>query len=108
MLHQYKLNGYNIVLDTCSGAVHVVDDVAYDMIAMYKEKPLDAVIVALLEKYGELPLLFAGGVMSNQIIKNSFEEKYNAIFAPPQFSADNSAGIAYLGYRKYNDVHTRV
>ena len=63
---------------------------------------------ALLEKYGEIPLLFAGGVMSNQIIKNSFEEKYNAIFAPPQFSADNSAGIAYLGYRKYNDVHTRV
>ena len=62
----------------------------------------------LLEKYGELPLLFAGGVMSNRIIKNSFEEKYNAIFAPPQFSADNSAGIAYLGYRKYNDVHTRV
>ena len=61
-----------------------------------------------LEKYGELPLLFAGGVMSNRIIKNSFEEKYNAIFAPPQFSADNSAGIAYLGYRKYNDVHTRV
>lgn len=53
-------------------------------------------------------MLFAGGVMSNQIIKNSFEEKYNAIFAPPQFSADNSAGIAYLGYRKYNDVHTRV
>ena len=32
MLHQYKLNGYNIVLDTCSGAVHAVDDVAYDMI----------------------------------------------------------------------------
>ena len=62
----------------------------------------------LLEKYGEIPLLFAGGVMSNQIIKNSFEEKYNAIFAPPQLSADNSAGIAYLGYRKYNDVHTRV
>ena len=53
MRHQYKLNGYNIVLDTCSGAVHVVDDVAYDMIAMYKEKPLDTVISALLEKYGD-------------------------------------------------------
>jgi len=53
LLHQYKLNGYNIVLDTCSGAVHVVDDVAYDMIAMYKEKPLDTVISALIEKYGD-------------------------------------------------------
>ena len=38
MVHQYKLNGYNIVLDTCSGSVHVVDDVAFDIIALYKEK----------------------------------------------------------------------
>lgn len=74
----------------------------------YIEQTLSKMTEGLLEKYGEIPLLFAGGVMSNQIIKNSFEEKYNAIFASPQFSADNSAGIAYLGYRKYNDVHTRV
>ena len=33
MVHQYQLNGYNIVLDTCSGAIHVVDEVAYDIIA---------------------------------------------------------------------------
>jgi len=38
MIHQYKLGGYNIVLDVCSGAVHVVDDIAYDLIAGY-EKP---------------------------------------------------------------------
>ena len=74
----------------------------------YIEQTLSKMTEGLLEKYGEIPLLFAGGVMSNQITKNSFEEEYNAIFAPPQFSADNSAGIAYLGYRKYNDVHTRV
>ena len=36
MVHQYKLNGYNIVLDTCSGSVHSVDEVAYDIISMYK------------------------------------------------------------------------
>ena len=35
MIHQYKLNGMNIVLDVNSGAVHLVDDVAYDVIAMY-------------------------------------------------------------------------
>ena len=40
MVHQYQLNGYNIVLDTCSGSVHVVDDVAYDIIAMYPEHML--------------------------------------------------------------------
>ena len=33
MIHQYKLGGYNIVLDVCSGALHVVDDLSYDMIA---------------------------------------------------------------------------
>ena len=33
MVHQYQLNGYNIVLDTCSNAIHVVDEVAYDVIS---------------------------------------------------------------------------
>ena len=37
MIHQYKNNGYNIVMDVCSGAVHVVDDVTYDVIALYEE-----------------------------------------------------------------------
>ncbi len=39
MIHQYKLNGYNIVLDVYSGSVHVVDEVAYDMIALYETTP---------------------------------------------------------------------
>ena len=38
MIHQYKLNGYNIVLDVYSGSVHAVDDLAYDVIAMYKKR----------------------------------------------------------------------
>ena len=37
MVHQYKLNGYNIVLDICSGAVHVVDDICYDIIEMFEK-----------------------------------------------------------------------
>ena len=37
MVHQYKLNGYNIVMDTCSGSVHSVDDVAYDIIEMFED-----------------------------------------------------------------------
>ena len=51
MVHQYKLNGYNIVLDTCSGAVHVVDDVAYDIIAMFRTHTADELVAELLEKY---------------------------------------------------------
>lgn len=54
----------------------------------------------ILEKYGNLPLVFAGGVMSNSIIRNSFTEEFGAYFAQPQFSADNAAGTAYLTFLK--------
>ena len=36
MIHQYKSNGYNIVMDINSGAIHVVDDVVYDIIELYE------------------------------------------------------------------------
>ncbi|MBQ7295090.1 MAG: thioether cross-link-forming SCIFF peptide maturase [Clostridia bacterium] len=51
MIHQYKLGGYNIVLDICSGAVHVVDDVAYDIIADFENKDKAEIISSLCEKY---------------------------------------------------------
>ena len=52
MIHQYKLGGLPIVLDTCSGSVHVVDDIAYDIIALYEEKSRDEILSAMMEKYG--------------------------------------------------------
>ena len=55
MVHQYKLNGYNIVLDTCSGSVHSVDDVAYDIIAMYKPASREEIVNAVMKKYGDRP-----------------------------------------------------
>ena len=55
MVHQYKLNGYNIVLDTCSGSVHVVDEVAYDIIALYPEKTREEIVSAILAQYGGRP-----------------------------------------------------
>ena len=51
MIHQYKLGGYNIVLDVCSGSVHAVDEVAYDIIAMFEAEPKEKVIAAMNEKY---------------------------------------------------------
>ena len=51
MIHQYKLGGYNIVLDVCSGAVHAVDDVAYDMIAAFESADRAGVISAIAEKH---------------------------------------------------------
>ena len=50
----------------------------------------------ILEKYGDMPVLFAGGVMSNKMIKNHLSNKFNCLFAQPQFSRDNAAGIAVL------------
>ena len=54
MVHQYKLNGYNIVLDTCSGSVHTVDEVAYDIIALYKDKSADEIVKEITEKYSDI------------------------------------------------------
>ncbi len=54
MVHQYKLNGYNIVLDTCSGSVHTVDEVAYDIISLYKEKSADEIVKEITEKYNDI------------------------------------------------------
>ena len=100
MVHQYKLNGYNIVLDTCSGSVHTVDEVAYDIIAMYKESTKEEIVSTILEKYGDLPLVYAGGVMSNSIIRKRIESKFEAVFAKPEFSCDNAAGVAVLAALK--------
>lgn len=58
MIHQYKNNGYNIVLDVCSGSVHVVDDIVYDVIALYEEFNQDE-IVGKLPQYPEKEILEA-------------------------------------------------
>ena len=82
MIHQYKLGGYNIVLDVCSGSVHVVDDVAYDIISEFESKEKDVIVAEMLEKY------------SNDANKDEIEECYAQIvelkdngklFAPDTF-----------------------
>lgn len=54
MVHQYKLNGYDIVLDTASGSVHLVDDVAYDIIEMYKSRSADEICAEICAKYPDV------------------------------------------------------
>ncbi|MDO5412843.1 MAG: thioether cross-link-forming SCIFF peptide maturase [bacterium] len=53
MVHQYKLNGYNIVLDSCSGSIHAVDEVAYDIIEKYKQERPEEIVRELLVKYAD-------------------------------------------------------
>ena len=54
-----------------------------------------------LQKYGEMPILFAGGVMSNKLMRIAICERFEAYFAEPEFSADNAAGVALLCRRAY-------
>ena len=51
MVHQYKLNGYNIVLDSESGCVHTVDDVAYDVIELYQNTPREEIVDIITKRH---------------------------------------------------------
>ena len=51
MIHQYKNNGYNIVMDVNSGSVHVVDDVVYDVVPLFEENSLEQIVCALSDRY---------------------------------------------------------
>ena len=57
---------------------------------------LDAMASALIDEYGNMPLVFSGGVMSNSIISKKLAEKYGAVFAKPEYSCDNAVGTAVL------------
>ena len=56
MIHQYKLGGWNIVLDVCSGAVHAVDEVAYDMIALFENYDRQGVLAAAAKNHPDVPM----------------------------------------------------
>lgn len=55
----------------------------------------------LRESYPDIPIIFAGGVMSNKRIAKNLSTLGNVYFSEPEFSADNAAGIALLARRKY-------
>ena len=88
MVHQYKLGGYNIVLDSCSGGIHVVDDVAYDIIALYQEKSREEIIGAMQKKYATY----------EDISTEDIEECYDQVSALKEsgklFSPDTFEGMA--------------
>lgn len=62
----------------------------------YIERALEEMTKSLLSEYGNLPLVYAGGVMSNSIISRDFSERFSGRFAKPDFSSDNAAGISIL------------
>lgn len=48
------------------------------------------------ERYGDLPFVYAGGVMSDSIIRENLQSRFDCVFAKPEFSSDNAAGVAVL------------
>ena len=88
MVHQYKLNGYNIVLDTCSGSVHTVDEVAYDIIAMYKSASAEEIVAEILKKYGHMPEITEAEILECLDDVRTLEE------AGKLFSTDGYEGLA--------------
>lgn len=76
-----------------------------NMTAAYTLAYVEASVAKMTEEvfsvYGVMPVVFAGGVMSNSIIRKSLQGKFGAFFAEPEFSCDNAAGAAILGGLKF-------
>ncbi len=62
----------------------------------YIYSAIDDTVNELIKKNGNLPIVFSGGVMSNSIIRDKLQKKYNSYFAEPYYSSDNACGIAIL------------
>ncbi len=88
-----------------------VENMAADLFSKTSDKALVSAFVldyignciaelseAYMEKYGETHFVYAGGVMSNSIIKEMLSKRFSCSFAEPAMSADNAVGIAYLAY----------
>ncbi|MBQ2759408.1 MAG: thioether cross-link-forming SCIFF peptide maturase [Clostridia bacterium] len=84
MIHSYKLGGMNIVLDICSGSVHVVDEVAFDIINMYENAERQDIVKEILSKYPDDPEVTAESI---EECCDQIEELKSAgkLFAPDTF-----------------------
>ena len=83
---------YKETNDKAYVSAYVLNFVAETLIALTKQ---------IREEYPDIPIVYAGGVMSNKLLKSKLSRFENTYFAEPKFSADNAAGIALLTQRKY-------
>ena len=84
MIHQYKLGGYNIVLDVCSGSVHVVDEVAYDIISMFEDYAREDIEEAMQKKYADREDITSEDIAECYAQVKSLQESVK-LFAPDTF-----------------------
>ena len=88
MVHCYKLGGLNIVLDICSGSVHVVDEVVYDVIEAYESRSKEEIIAEMLEKYAH------DESVTREELEGCFEDIEELKAAGKLFSPDNFEPMA--------------
>ena len=88
MVHCYKLGGLNIVLDICSGSVHVVDEVVYDVIESYESRSKEEIIAQMLAKYA------ADESVTREELEGCFEDIEELKAAGKLFSPDNFEPMA--------------
>ena len=86
MIHQYRLGGYNIVIDVCSGAIHVVDEVAYDIISLFESNSKEDILSKIAEKYAGREDISADDISEcyNQVCLLKEQGK---LFAPDTFAS---------------------
>lgn len=80
MIHQYKLKGYNIVLDIYSGSIHLVDDITYDIISMFEDETYDYIKEKIKSQYN----------ITDDEFKEAYEEvkalqEDNVLFSEDEF-----------------------
>lgn len=68
----------------------------------YIAETVSSMLGGVVQKYGDLPVVFSGGVASNSLLRKIINERYNAYFAESEFSLDNAAGTAIYAYLKDN------
>ena len=116
-----KVNGLKISLknaDCCLSGIENICRRAYDngrseeyvsaLCLAHIEETLIRMTGRVIAHYGEIPVVYAGGVMSDRIIKDGLKKElkrrygYEPYFAEPEYSSDNASGIAYLCSLKHN------
>ncbi len=88
----------------CKNKLSSGEDNAYvaALCLKYIEETLYAMCTRILDEYGDMPVIFAGGVMSNSIIRENLTKRLRCKFCEPQFSTDNACGVAVLTSLLYN------
>ena len=85
MIHQYQLGGFNIVLDVCSGSVHVVDSVAYDIIGLFETHNKEEILARMAEKYADHADISASDLEECYQQVQALKDK-GKLFAPDTFA----------------------